>query len=361
MRRKLLTAALLPVVAAALVGGGALAAMRLSTAPAASPSPAPASRASTAVVTRKTLQVQAALSGTLGFAGSISVSGNLPGVLTWVPDLGSVIARGGELYEVDGSRKAILMYGDRPQWRALSYGVPNGKDVEQLEKNLQSLGYAPASMVVNQHWDRTTTAVVKKWQKAAGLAVDGVVDFGEIVFLAGPIRITSAAALGVSGGEVLHGTTEQRVVAVSLDATRRSLVSQAQAVTVSLPGGTTAAGHVAEIGKVANSSSGGTSGAGAGTGAATIDVTISLDDAAAAPDLDQAPVIVRIVASSRPNVLAVPVNSLVALAEGGYALEVVGAGGATHYVGVQLGLFDSGWVELTSGDVHEGDRVVVPS
>jgi multidrug efflux pump subunit AcrA (membrane-fusion protein) len=72
-------------------------------------------------------------------------------------------------------------------------------------------------------------------------------------------------------------------------------------------------------------------------------------------------VVVRIVTASRPNVLAVPVNALVALAEGGYALEVVGAGGATHYVGVQLGLFDSGWVELTSGDVHEGDRVVVPS
>jgi peptidoglycan hydrolase-like protein with peptidoglycan-binding domain len=358
VRRKLLKAVLLLVVAAALFGGGVLAA-RLSQVPAASPSPAPASRATTAVVTRKTLQVQAALSGTLGYAGSISVSGNLPGVLTWVPDLGSVIARGGELYEVDGSRKAILMYGDRPQWRALRYGVSNGKDIEQLEKNLQSLGYAPASMAVDQHWDRTTTTVVKKWQKAAGLPVDGVVDLGEIVFLTGPIRITSASALGASGGEVLHGTTVQRVVAVSLDATRRSLVSEAQAVTVSLPGGTTAAGHVTQIGKVATSSSGGTSGAGAG--AATIDVTISLDDAAAAPDLDQAPVVVRIVTASRPNVLAVPVNALVALAEGGYALEVVGAGGATHYVGVQLGLFDSGWVELTSGDVHEGDRVVVPS
>jgi peptidoglycan hydrolase-like protein with peptidoglycan-binding domain len=361
MRRRALAGLLVTAAAAGLVGAGALATASLAGTPGGSTPSATPLRANTALVTRKTLQVQASLSGTLGYAGSIAISSGLSGTLTWTPEPGSVIARGGELYEVDGSRKAILMYGERPEWRTLSFGAPNGKDVEQLETNLRALGYAPAGMAINEHWDRMTTAAVKRWQLAAGLVADGVVDFGEVVFLPEPFRVTDALPLGTSGGEVLQGTTDRRIVAVSLDATRRSLLSVGQNVSVYLPDGSTAPGHVGEIGKVAHSSGGDGAGVGTGSGSATLDVTISLDDEAAAPDLDQAPVVVRVVTSSRPNVLAVPVNSLVALVEGGYALEVVGADGAAQYVSVQLGLFDSGWVEIVSGEVHEGDRVVVPS
>ena len=35
-----------------------------------------------------------------------------------------------------------------------------------------------------------------------------------------------------------------------------------------------------------------------------------------------------------------PVDALLALAGGGYAVEEVGAGGVHHLVGVELGLFD---------------------
>jgi peptidoglycan hydrolase-like protein with peptidoglycan-binding domain len=362
-RRKALAGLVTLVVVAGIVGGGVWAVRTLPKAPAAS-APSPMPEPKTVQVTRKTLQVQASLSGTLGYAGSIDIAGGLAGTLTWVPEAGSVIVRGGQLYEVDGGRKAILMYGDRPAWRSLSMGVPNGRDVEQLKKNLLALGYTPSGMAIDGHWDRNTTLAVKRWQKAAGLAVDGTVDLGEVVFLPGPFRLTTAAALGsgTSGGNVLHGTTDKRVVSLSLEATRRDLVSAGGAVSVSLPDGSTVAGHVTEIGRVAHSNGGSGSGAGGGGGSTpTIDVTVSLDDPTAAPDLDQAPVTVRIVTSSRPNVLAVPVNSLVALLEGGYAVEVVASNGSRRYVGVGLGLFDSGWVEISTGDVREGDRVVVPS
>jgi len=59
-------------------------------------------------------------------------------------------------------------------------------------------------------------------------------------------------------------------------------------------------------------------------------------------------------------VLAAPVVALVALGGGGYGLQVVD-GGKPRYVAVGTGLFARGYVEITSGDVTEGTKVVVPS
>jgi hypothetical protein len=56
-------------------------------------------------------------------------------------------------------------------------------------------------------------------------------------------------------------------------------------------------------------------------------------------------------------VLAVPVDAVLALAEGGYALEVVDEAGRTHLVGVELGVFADGMVEVR-GDIAAGDQVV---
>jgi hypothetical protein len=87
---------------------------------------------------------------------------------------------------------------------------------------------------------------------------------------------------------------------------------------------------------------------------------VSLDDPAVGGTLDGAPVTVLVVRQSREGVLAVPVESLLALREGGYAVQVAGADGGSRYVAVQLGLFTDGWVEVT-GDLAEDDRVVVPA
>jgi peptidoglycan hydrolase-like protein with peptidoglycan-binding domain len=316
--------------------------------------------AKTATVARKTLEVTTDLDGTLGYAGSVLVNGGLFGTLTWVPTEGTIMRRGDQLYEVDGSRRATLMYGPKPAWRTLRASITDGDDVMQLETNLVAMGFAPSGMPVDRHWGTATTTAVKAWQKAAGLSVDAVVDLGEVVFLPDAFRVTSAAAIGGQagqGGAVLEGSSDRRVVAVKLAANRQALLALNTAVTISLPKGTSAAGKVAAVGRVAHAGSGSDI---SGGSTPTIDVTITLDDPSAAGDLDQAPVKIHIVTDSRTNVLAVPVSSLVALLEGGYAVEVVAADGSTSYVGVELGLFQSGWVEVKSGNVHEGDKVLVP-
>ena len=70
------------------------------------------------------------------------------------------------------------------------------------------------------------------------------------------------------------------------------------------------------------------------------------------------------------NVLYVPVNALLALAEGGYALEVYDeelgngtfegeSGVDTSYIAVEIGVFTEGFVEV-KGNISEGQLVVVP-
>jgi hypothetical protein len=73
-----------------------------------------------------------------------------------------------------------------------------------------------------------------------------------------------------------------------------------------------------------------------------------------------------VIADSTPRALVVPVSGLVALAEGGYAIEVV-TGTApdgtqtTQLIGVTPGLFTDGFVAITGTGVQAGQNVVVPS
>ncbi|MDQ3788567.1 MAG: peptidoglycan-binding protein, partial [Actinomycetota bacterium] len=91
-----------------------------------------------------------------------------------------------------------------------------------------------------------------------------------------------------------------------------------------------------------------------------IKVTIRLDDQAAAGQLDSAPANVRFTTGTRKGVLAVPVGALLALREGGYAVEVV-EGDRRRLVSVQTGLFAKGLVEVTGTGLTEGTKVVTTS
>jgi hypothetical protein len=94
-------------------------------------------------------------------------------------------------------------------------------------------------------------------------------------------------------------------------------------------------------------------------GSPTVQVVVALDDPAAAGGLVQAPVEVQIVTIAADDALTVPVEALLALAEGGYAVERPDG----SLVAVQVGAFADGFVEVeaTSGTLAEGDDVVVPA
>jgi hypothetical protein len=101
-----------------------------------------------------------------------------------------------------------------------------------------------------------------------------------------------------------------------------------------------------------------------------IEVTLEVLNPEEIEAYDQAPVKVFVTTEISENVLYVPVNALLALAEGGYALEIYDgeldgvtfegeSGVDTSYVAVEIGVFTDGFVEV-KGNISEGQTVVVP-
>ena len=90
---------------------------------------------------------------------------------------------------------------------------------------------------------------------------------------------------------------------------------------------------------------------------------VSLSNPKAAGSLNQAPVEVTITTGSVSDALVVPVDALLAQASGGYAVEVIGAGGHHRLVAVTPGVFDdaAGLVQVTGAGLAAGQHVVVPA
>ena len=187
----------------------------------------------------------------------------------------------------------------------------------------------------------------------------GAIPYGTIVFEPGPLRVTAdITGLGVTigtGAPVLQATTTSRVVTVALDPALQTEVKQGDAVSVVLPDSSTTSGHVSSVGTVATQASGNGSGS---TPPPTINVEVTLDDPSAAGTLDQAPVSVNITTATASDVLAVPVQALVELLEGGYAVQI-DDGGNLHYLRVTLGIFANGWVQVSGSGLAAGQTVVV--
>ena len=101
-----------------------------------------------------------------------------------------------------------------------------------------------------------------------------------------------------------------------------------------------------------------------------IEVTLDVLNPESIEVYDQAPVKVFVTTEVSENVLYVPVNALIALAEGGYAVEIFNgdeegkvfdgdSGTDTTYVAVEIGVFTDGFVEII-GNFQKGQLVVVP-
>ena len=54
-------------------------------------------------------------------------------------------------------------------------------------------------------------------------------------------------------------------------------------------------------------------------------------------------------------------SALLALAQGGFAVEVVAPSGSTQLVRVRLGMFADGFVQISGKGMKQGMRVAVPA
>ncbi|CCK26467.1 hypothetical protein BN159_2088 [Streptomyces davaonensis JCM 4913] len=314
----------------------------------------------TAEVTRQTLQDSRTEDGELGYGSSTTASSRVPGTVTRLPDAGERITRGEALYRVD-DEPVVLLYGAVPAYRELKPGA-EGRDVEQLERNLKALGHD--GFTVDDTYTEATAEAVRQWQEDLGLAETGTVAPGRVVFAPAAVRVdaldTEEGAATAPGQKILSYTATAQAVTVELDTADRRLAEPGTKVGVELPDGTRVDGRVSEVMTEVDPGSGA-----ADDGPTTVvKVIVALDGTKAqkaAASYVLASVDVEFTAGEREDVLTVPVAALVALDRGGFGVEVVAADGGTSYVPVETGLFADGRVEISGDGIAAGTTVGMPA
>jgi membrane fusion protein, multidrug efflux system len=320
----------------------------------------------TGTVERRTLAEHLTATGTIGYAGETTVLARLSGTVTALPASGDVIRRGERLYALAGE-PVLLLYGAEPPYRTLAEGVSDGRDVEQLERNLEALGYEPGA--VDQEFTYTTTTAITAWQEDVGLEASGEVALGRVAFLRGPQRVTEleamlGEALGGGGGEaesesepssipVLRTSSTRRIVSVELEADQQAITHRGQKVEVVLPGGAEVPGEVHGLAAVELSGGGGNPGEEAEPG---VEATILVTGKHRIPALDGATVSVLFTQQVRRHVLSVPLTALIAIGGERFAVYVRGDG-ARKLIAVTPGLAADGYVEVKGRGLREGMRV----
>ncbi|WP_433355219.1 peptidoglycan-binding protein [Micromonospora saelicesensis] len=313
----------------------------------------------TATVTRQTLADSETADGELGYGATRTTTAKLSGTVTGLAATGSRVRRGKALYLVD-NEEVVLLYGGLPAYRTLAPGV-EGRDVAQFERNLEALGYT--GFTVDDEYTGATADAVRDWQEDLGLTETGRVEPGRIVYADREVRVESHQVdlgdLTQPGQAVLTYTGTSRVVTVELDVDDQRLAKRDAKVTVRLPDGGTVAGTISTVETVVQAGATGANGQ-AGDAETKIEVTVAVTDPKALTGFDQASADVTFTVSERRDVLTVPVAALLALAEGGYGVQVA-EGDASRVLAVTTGLFADGRVEVTGTGLTEGTSVVVPT
>jgi hypothetical protein len=383
------------IIAALLVAGAVPAAVGVAVWARGAEAP-PAPRAfipvQTAKITRADLSTSRTLQGTLGYGTPRVVKGGREGVVTSLPRPGQVMRRGTVMYKVNDD-PVPLFYGTPPLYRTLAAPGTVGRDVAMVRKNLRAMGYAagdqprPGSVVLlppeklsgvpdnpEESGEKAAdsakkprrrvavrageavltaelSAAIKRWQRDAGMLDDGVLEVGDLVVLSATVRVgvVSAVVGDSAAGPLMSVTRTNKVVTAQVDAPDAASLKEGTAVTLRMPDGAETPGTVSAVANVATTPDGLLPGS-----PQQVLVTIEPGKAVA---LDGGSVEVKVKGETREDVLAVPVSALLALREGGYAVQLPD----NRLLPVETGLFAMGLVEVTGAGLAKGMAVVTTS
>jgi hypothetical protein len=382
------------VVGVTLAGGIALGAVGVSHRHPHSAPPPPV--LSTTTVVRTDLTTTATYTATVGFDALQTVSGEGSGIITHLPAAGSVIKRGQPLYWVN-EQPVVVFYGTTPLFRTLQVPHPNaaqaslqsaqaallaaqqalstaekqkpvnpvtvaqdsaavaqaqntvntgqtalnqastpltGQDVAMVAANLAALGDLPVSEADTSTWTEALSQAVRDFQRSAGMADTGTLAPGQVVVVPGPSRVGAVTAhVGDPASSPvlsLTGTTEL------ITFTGKGDLHAGQPITVSTATGAQLSGRIVTVAPAGSS----------------LQVRAKADNPGTMPASGS--LSVTVITASRPGVLAVPVEALLALANGGYALQTP----AGLLLPVSIGLISNDQVEVSGAGVDVGLRVV---
>ena len=345
---------------AALVAAAGVGAWRWTSSTSTESSPDATGPVATATVERGTISATDVWEGTLDHGRPFTVNSSDNGTLTRLVAQGQTIERGSELYRLN-EQPVTLLSGVVPMYRDLRPG-DSGVDVEQLETNLAELGYAGFNADVD--YGSSTAEAVRAWQADIGAEPTGTVARGDVVFVPTSGQVDALHAdvgdVVAPGTPILDITGTEQVVSLEVEIDDQDRLDVGTPVTVVLPDGAEITGTVSttSVVDVAAEARGEDAGGAQAQAQSIVQVEIAVNEAA--PDeAVGAPVDVVVAIDQRTDVLLVPVNALLARADGGYGLEVVNDDGTTSIIKVDTGLFAEGKVEVNSPKLTEGTVVGV--
>lgn len=359
--RKRVVVVVVSLVVVVLLGVGAFAVIRHGESKAAV-APAAAS-VSTIAVAKTDLTDTQSFTGTLGFGAPQTLKGAGQGVVTKLPSTGDIAERGKPLYSVNDVPVPVF-FGGTPMFRKLDNPSLQGSDVAMVADNLAALGYSVGVRAKDPEKTVFTpdlAAALKRWQKHAGLDDTGTLDVGQIVVVSGAVRVNAVSAqLGDSAaGPLMTVTPTEKVVTMPVEATEVGSIKTGAPVTIVRPDNKNVPGKVTAISTTVDGgtdSSGGTGSSGS-QGPPKVNIMVTPDDESQVSDLDSAAVQVQVTTQTHAGVLAVPVGALVALREGGYAVQLPNG----TFRAVQTGMFAKDLVEISGAGITAGLLVVTTS
>ena len=368
--------------------------------------------AATTTVTEGDISTTRTMSGTLGYGATRVISGSGNGVITWLPAAGTTITRGQRVYAVN-DQSVPLFYGKIPLFRDLDTKGTVGRDVRMVSNNLRALGYevgrqpSPGTVVTQSvpssadsagappSPDATTDKVppspaattdkaptttptepptrvvtrtvhdgeavltatlikaIKAWQRHLELPASGELTVGSVLVLPAAVRVSALSAqVGAPAtGELLSTTSTSKVITVLADQSEAATVDNGDHATVALSDGTTTPATVTSVGTALQAQDGGD------PSSPKLTITLVLDQPSKLKRVDAADLQVSFAAQTHKQVLTVPISALLALQEGGYALQTP----AGALIAVKTGIFADGQVEVSGTDITEGLIVVTTS
>ncbi|MFD2675121.1 peptidoglycan-binding protein [Gulosibacter bifidus] len=305
----------------------------------------------TATVTKTDLVERVEAKGTLNHGKTMTYGTQLSGTITALAPIDTNLAPGTEMLRVD-ERPVFAMRGEVPAWRSFEEGMTNGKDVMQLEQNLNALGYF--SDEPDEHYGWATASAVAQWNKDHGFGWNTTLELGRVVFIPTDVRVSAhKAKVGdAASTSVLDVTGTAKAVTAEVQPSMRSLLQVGAKADITLPDGSSIKGVVEAVDPPVEKEDK------SGQKTVKVPVRLSLVDPASADAYTDVTVSVVATRTIAKDVLVVPVQALLAEPGGKHAVEVVN-NNVSKRVPVEIGAFGDSMVEIKGGNVHAGDKVVV--
>lgn len=278
------------------------------------------------------------------------------GAIDSIAEPGTPVAHGTVLYTADGV-DVLAVVDVTPETQVILDAFQGG-DTEEIESVLAYIGFDPnGEMNIDDDADLATAAAVLRWQESVGLPATGSSAASDYVVVPDDRGYSVGTVVATFGDELAEGKLVLTLTSPTLTLTADIAITEidefeiGDSVAVEQVDETTFSATVIEIADATTTAADG--------GDPTVVVTFDVTDP---PEAFVSGTVTITTESSRiDGATVVPTRALITLREGGFAVEKSNSDGTPTLVGVELGTFDDGVVEITSGDLAPGDLVVVPS